>query len=78
MQTLKFSVCEQTGRTFEIPMDKAIEIIQQDNKGDVAKNWNEDAIAEELYNFYSDDIAKYERDNCYFETFVQDVEVSEV
>ena len=38
---------------------------------------NEDAIAEELYNFYSDDIAKYERDNCYFETFVQDVEVSE-
>ncbi len=77
MKTLKFSVCEQTGRTFELPLDKAIEIIQQDNKGDVAKNWNEEEIAEELYNCYSDDIAKYERDNCYFEAFVQGVEVSE-
>ena len=77
MKTLKFSVCEQTGRTFEIPLDKAIEIIKQASKDAEPSTWNEDELAEELYNFYSDDIAKYERDNCYFETFVQDVEVNE-
>ena len=72
---LRFSVCEQTGRTFEVPYDVAIELIQEDNKGDIAKNWNECDIAEELYNFYSDDIAKYEKDNCYFESHVQDEEI---
>ena len=77
MKTLKFSVCEQSGRTFEIPLDKAIEIIKQESKDAEPSTWNYSEIAEELYNFYSDDIAKYERDNCYFETFVQDVEVSE-
>ena len=77
MQTLKFSVCEQSGRTFEIPLDKAKAIIKENAPDAEIDTWNENEIAEELYNFYSDDIAKYERDNYYFETFVQDVEVSE-
>lgn len=74
---LRFSVTEQTGRTFEVPYDVAIELIQKDNKGDIIKNWNECDLSEELYNFYSDDIAKYEKDNCYFESHVQDEEIYE-
>ena len=72
---LKFSVTEQTGRTFELPLDKAIEIIK--NGGGDPTDWNECDLSEELYNFYSDDIAQYEKDNCYFESHVQDEEIYE-
>ena len=75
MKTLNFSVCEQSGRTFELPLDKAKEIL--DSYSVDYSTWNEEEIAEELYNCYSDDIAKYERDNYYFETSIQDVEVYE-
>lgn len=74
-KTLRFSVCEQSGRTFEIPLDKAKEILQANEI--YHGNWNEDEIAEELYNTCIDDLSKYEKDNCYFESFVQDVEVEE-
>ena len=75
MTNLKFSVTEISGRTFEIPMDKAKEVL--DSYGVDYSTWNEDEMAEELYNFYSDDILKYEKDNCYFESHVQDVEIEE-
>ena len=75
MKTLKFSVCEQSGRTFEIPLEKAKEIIETYSPSTNLKNWNEDAIASELYNNYSDDLAQYEKENTYFESYVQDVEV---
>ena len=73
MQTLKFSVCEQTGRTFEIPLEKAREILQANEV--YFGNLDEDQIAETLYNEFSDDILKYEKENCYFESYVQDVEI---
>lgn len=72
---LKFSVTEQTGRTFDLPLDKAIEIIK--NGGNDPSDWNESEIAETLYNCYSDDLAKYEKENCYFESYVQDEEIYE-
>lgn len=75
METLKFVVYEQYGRTFELPMEKAIAIIQEDNKGDVAKNWNSEAIATELYNNFSDYLADYEKENGYCESTVAEVQV---
>ena len=73
MKSLLFSVCEQSGRTFELPLEKAVEILKE--YGEDCDNWNADEIAETLYNNYSDDISKYEKENCYFESYVQDVEV---
>ena len=75
MEYLKFNVTEITGRTFEIPLDEAKKVL--DNYKIDYSTWNEDEMAEELYNFYSDDIGKYEKDNCYFESSVQDVEIKE-
>ena len=72
---LKFSVTEQTGRTFDLPLDEAIEIIK--NGGDDPTDWNESEIAEVLYNCYMDDLGKHEKENCYFESYVQDEEVYE-
>ena len=72
---LKFSVCEQTGRTFEIPYDLAIEIIKNHSKEAEPTTWSELEIAEELYNFYSDHLEGHEKENCYYESWVQDAEV---
>ena len=76
MKSLKFSVCEQTGRTFELPLEKAREILKADYE-DIAE-WDENSIAVELYNNYSDDIDRYEKENSYFECYVQDIEVKEI
>lgn len=75
MKYLKFNVTEITGRTFEIPLDEAKRVLDSHNID--YSTWDEYEIAEELYNFYSDDISKYEKDNCYFESNVQDVEIEE-
>ena len=75
MKYLKFNVTESTERTFEIPLDEVKRVLDS-YKVDYS-TWNEDEMAEELYNFYFDDIEKcYEKDN-YFESNVQDVEIEE-
>ena len=77
MKNLKFSVCEQTGRTFDIPMDE-VRLLIKENSGEDITNWNEDAIANYLYNEIPDMLAKYEKENCYFESHVQDITTYEV
>lgn len=72
---LKFSVTEQTGRTFDLPLEIAKQILT--DNGEDCTDWNETEIAETLYNCYSDDLAEYEKENCYFESYVQDEEIYE-
>ena len=74
---LKFSVAIQTGRTFELPLDKAIEFIKENTKEDIS-NWNETDLADFLYNQIPDYLDKYEKENCYYETHIQDEEIEEV
>lgn len=73
MTNLKFSAVRETGTTYEIPMDKAKEVL--DKYGVDYSTWNEDELAEELYNFYRKDIEEYEIEEVYCNTYVQDVEV---
>ena len=70
---LRFSVTEKTGRTFDLPKSEAIKILR--SYGVDCTNWNEQEIAEELYNCYSDDIAMYEKENQYFESNVDEAEI---
>ena len=72
---LRFSVTEQTGRTFDLPLEEAIKILK--DNGVECDDWNECEIAEELYNCYMDDLGKHEKENCYFEAYVQDEEIYE-
>ena len=71
---LNFSVVETTGRTFEIPLDKAIELIKASTDEDIS-NWNEVDMADFLYNQLSDNVLAYEKDNCYYESHIQDEEI---
>ena len=73
---LIFSVCEQSGRTFDIPLDKAIELCKANTDEDVS-SWNECDIADFLYNQIPDSIGKFEKENCYFESYIQDEEIYE-
>ena len=73
---LRFSVTEQTGRTFDLPLDEAIKLIKENTDEDIS-SWNECDIADYLYNQIPDSIGKYEKENCYFETHIQDEEIYE-
>ena len=73
---LRFSVTEQSGRTFELPLDEAIKLIKESTNEDVS-SWNECDIADYLYNQIPDSIGKYEKENCYFESYIQDEEIYE-
>ena len=73
---LKFSVVEKTGRTFELPLDKAVELIKKNTNQDISK-WNEVDISDFLYNEISDYLLPYEKENSYFESHVQDEEIHE-
>ena len=77
MNYLNFSVSVNNGRSFSIPLEEAKRIIKENAPDANIDDWNADEIAEELYNFYSDDITKYEQVNDYLEAFVQDVEIVE-
>lgn len=74
---LRFSVCEQTGRTFEIPYDLAVEIIKNHSKEAEPTTWSEQEIAEEIYNFYSDHLEEHHEKETYYESWVRDAEVEE-
>ena len=70
---LKFSVVETVGRTFEIPMSKVREFLKESDE-DTSK-WNEVDMADFLYNQIPDSVGKYEKENCYFESYIQDEEI---
>ena len=72
---LKFSISETTGRTFEIPYSKALEIIKNYSSEAEPNTWSEIEIAEELYMGYIDEISSYEKDNSYYESYVSEAEV---
>ena len=73
---LRFSVSIQTGRTFELPLDEALELIKEDTDEDIS-SWNECDIADYLYNQIPDVLDKHEKENCYYETHIQDEEIYE-
>ena len=70
---LKFSVVETTGRTFEIPMEKVKELIK--NADEDTSSWDEVDMADFLYNSVQDEIFSYEKENSYFESYIQDEEI---
>lgn len=84
MKHLNFSVAETTGRTFDLPLETAIEIIKRlqaedeflqednvdfNNEVDVASFFNRNGLLDELY--------KYERDNSVFDSVVVDTKTYE-
>ena len=71
---LRFSVCEQTGRTFELPLDEALALTKEGTGEDIS-SWNECDIADYLYNQIPDVLDKHEKENCYYETHIQDEEI---
>ena len=75
-----FSVNEISGRTFELPYDKAIEIIKKNypNEDNIdLDNLEEYEIARILWNFCFDDIAKHELDNDTFESTIDETKIYE-
>ena len=75
-----FSVNEISGRTFELPYDKAIEIIKENYPNDDnidLDNLEEYEIARILWNFCFDDIEKHELDNDTFESTIDETKVYE-
>ena len=73
---LKFSVSETTGRTFEIPLSEVKELLKESTDEDTS-NWNEVDMADFLYNEIPDMLGRYEKENCYFESYVQDEEITD-
>ena len=71
---LKFSVVENVGRTFEVPMEKVKELIK--NSEEDTSSWNEVDMADFLYNSLQDEVLTYEKENCYYESYIQDEEIS--
>lgn len=70
---LKFSVVETTGRTFEIPMEKVKELIKDADED--TSSWNEVDMADFLYNSLQDEVLTYEKENSYYESYIQDEEI---
>ena len=70
---LKFSVVENTGRTFEIPMSKVKELLKESDED--TSSWNEVDMADFLYNSVQDEVLSYEKENSYFESYIQDEEI---
>ena len=76
-KTLRFSVKEISNRTWELPYEEALKIIKENCDAYEPSEWGELEIAEHLYNCLSDDIAKYEVDNGYFDSEVDEAEIYE-
>ena len=71
---LKFSVVENVGRTFEVPMEKVKELIK--NSEEDTSSWDEVDMADFLYNSLQDEVLTYEKENSYYESYIQDEEIS--
>lgn len=78
MKIFNFSVNEISGRTFEIPYDKAMEIIEANypNEDNIdLNNLEEYEIARILWNFCYDDISSHELDNDTFQSDIDEIKV---
>ena len=81
---LNFSITEETGRTFELPMEEAAKIVNQIKENDeYVKDVKVDvtdghSIAKFLVWYgYLDEVARYEIDNDYIEQLLCDTKVFE-
>ena len=75
-----FSVNEISGRTFELPYDKAIKIIKENypNEDNIdLDNLEEYEIAILLWNFCFDVIEEHELDNDTFESTIDETKIYE-
>ena len=82
MKFLNFTVAETSGRTFELPLEKAVEIIkqmQEDEYFDGQEVDLEDSyeVANFLMNYGLDEIAKYELNNDYVDLVLADNKIYE-
>ena len=82
MKYLNFTVAETSGRTFELPLDKAKEIIKRLKEDDYLSDEEVDLdddyeVANFLMNFGLDEIAKYELSNDYVDLVLADHKVFE-
>lgn len=83
MKTIKmfnFSVNEISGRTFELPYNKAIEIIKANypnNNNIDLDNLKAYEVARILWNFCLDDISRHELDNDSFESTIDETKIYE-
>ena len=83
MKLINFSITEISGRTFEIPLDKAKEIIADIKKDECFKDYkvnldNTEEVVRFLYLYGLDNLHKYELSNDYYETQLVDMNESEV
>ena len=76
----KFSVNEISGRTFELPYNKAIDFIKSNcpDKNIDFDNIEEYELAELLWNYCYDDIEKYELDNYTFQSEIDETKICKV
>ncbi len=74
-----FSVNEISGRTFELPYDKAIEIIKSNclEKYLDIENISEYELAKLLWDYGLDDIARYELNNDTFQSEIDEIKIYE-
>ena len=75
-----FSVNEISGRTFELPYNKAIDFIKSNcpDKNIDFDNIEEYELAELLWNYCYEDIEKYELDNNTFQLEIDKTKICEV
>lgn len=76
IKIFNFSINEISGRTFELPYDKAIKIIKENcpDKFDF-ENISEYELARLLWNYCYDDIEKHELDN---DTFMSEIDETQI
>lgn len=75
-----FSVNEISGRTFELPYNKAIDFIKSNcpDKNIDFDNIEEYELAELLWNYCYEDIEKYELDNNTFQSEIDETKICKV
>lgn len=84
MKLINFSITEISGRTFELPLDKAKEIIADIKENDeYIKNYevtldSTEEVVRFLYLYGLDNLHEYELSNDYYETELVELHESEV
>ena len=77
---LNFTIAETSGRTFEVPMDKVLELVER-HKRDYSDYENKSIDVTDSYDLakvlmnYTDDIANYELNNDYVDWEIADSKI---
>ena len=80
MKYLNFTIAETSGRTFEVPMDKVLKLVEQ-HKRDYSEYENKDIDITDSYDLakvlmnYTDDVANYELNNDYVDWEIADSKI---